>query len=61
MEDFVKEKVQSIEKSYAHSGVYVVTLNPEYRFNSAAAPHKISFETKADAMQYIRQAQKVAP
>jgi hypothetical protein len=60
MEDFVKEKVQSITKTYSHSGAYVVTLKPEYKFNSEAAPHKMSFGSKQDALNMIRDAQRVA-
>jgi hypothetical protein len=59
MEDFVKEKVLSIEKTYAHSGAYVVTLKPEYCFPSKASPHNMSFASKQEALKMIYQAEKV--
>lgn len=61
MDDFVKEKVLSITKTYAHSGAYVVTLKPEYSFDSAVAPQKMSFGSKNDALMMIRQAKKLDP
>jgi hypothetical protein len=59
LEDFVKERVASVEKRYSHSGVYVVTLKPEFSFPSDAAPHKMSFSTKKEALDMIHQATKI--
>jgi hypothetical protein len=59
--DFVKEKVLSIKKAYAHSGVYVVTLKPEHCFPSEASPHNMSFASKQEALKMIYQAEKVLP
>lgn len=59
--DFVKERVESIELTYSHCGTYVVTLRPEFKFDSYTAPNKMSFATKEAALREIYNTIPVTP